>query len=48
MRRSRVVKGGDGLLPWDDGHARISCERRRLGEIVLERAFRLVRAEYWW
>ena len=28
--------------------ARIYCGRRRVGAIVLERALRLVRTDYWW
>jgi multidrug resistance efflux pump len=42
------VAGEDGLRPGMTGFARITCERRTLGDLALERLLRLVRAEYWW
>jgi multidrug efflux pump subunit AcrA (membrane-fusion protein) len=42
------VKGGEGLLPGMSGFARISCPRRSLAAIALERGMRMLRPEYWW
>jgi multidrug efflux pump subunit AcrA (membrane-fusion protein) len=37
-----------GLLPDMTGHARVSTGRRPVGGILLDRALRLVRTEFWW
>jgi multidrug efflux pump subunit AcrA (membrane-fusion protein) len=43
-----AVEDGTGLRPGMTGYARISSGRRTIGAIVLERALRLLRTEYWW
>jgi multidrug efflux pump subunit AcrA (membrane-fusion protein) len=37
-----------GLLPDMTGHARVYTGRRPVGAILLDRALRLVRTEFWW
>jgi multidrug resistance efflux pump len=39
---------GTSLRSSMTGHARITCSRRRLGELLLTRVLRLVRTEFWW
>jgi hypothetical protein len=43
------IRDPEGLLRSGmTGYARIYCEPRSLGEILLDRAMRLVRTEFWW
>jgi multidrug efflux pump subunit AcrA (membrane-fusion protein) len=43
-----ALEDGAELRPGMTGNARVACGRRRVGLIVLERAMRLVRTDYWW
>jgi len=36
------------LRPGMSGHARIFCGQRPIGEILLDRALRFLRTEFWW
>jgi hypothetical protein len=42
------VEDSNDLVPGMTGHARISCGKRTIGTILLERGYRLLRPEYWW
>jgi putative peptide zinc metalloprotease protein len=44
----RLDTAGDELRPGMSGYARIYTGRRPIGAIVLERAARLLRPEFWW
>jgi hypothetical protein len=43
----RVEGASEGLRPGMVGHARISCGRRPVGAIWLERLLRFLRTEFW-
>jgi multidrug efflux pump subunit AcrA (membrane-fusion protein) len=44
----RLTTPGSELRPGMTGHARIDTGRRSVGAILLDRALRYVRTEFWW
>jgi multidrug resistance efflux pump len=44
----RVLEGSDDLRPGMSGQARVLCGQAPISEILLHRALRFLRTEFWW